>query len=271
MRDRMKFINHTGEMIEFGKGNILINENDFRDYEWSYEAQYNKIMGFTRSISKRTLPVIVCGTECKQTVNRILEIIEKDVLVGKPGKMIIGDYYLKGFFYASKQQGYTKQNSVELNLKFVSEQKMWISPKVFTYRLNDLLVTDRGLGYDYGYPYDFLSSINSQNLYNSSHVESNFEMKIYGPVVDPAITLAGHTYKINTELYKNEYLTINTLEKTVIRTTAKGVLVNEFGNRDIESGYIFQKIPVGQNSVSAFPECNFDVTVFDERSEPKWT
>ena len=32
MRDFMKYINSVNEVINFGGDNILINENDFRDY-----------------------------------------------------------------------------------------------------------------------------------------------------------------------------------------------------------------------------------------------
>ncbi len=265
----MRYINHIGEVIDFGAGNILINENDFRNYSWKHTALYSKIAYFSKDIVTKSLPVIVYGEKRIETANRIYEIIERDVIGEKMGKMCIGDYYIKGYFYASEKEEYTSSNSITIKLKFISDQENWIKENLYTYRLNDLVENDRGLGYAYGYPYDFLSSINTQNLYNTFFADANLILRIYGPVINPSITIADNMYQVNTELLANEYLTINTLEKTIIKTTSKGAEINEYAKRSL-ANYVFKKIPAGTNNVVANPDCNFDIVIIEERSEPKW-
>ena len=197
-------------------------------------------------------------------------MIEKDIAAVKAGTLKYGQWYLPGYFTNKKTNGFYKcSNSIKMTLEFITDVDKWRRENHFTYRVNDEAVEERGLGYSYGYPYDFLSSINAQNLYNHSYTDSNFILNVYGPAINPAVTIAGSVYKVETELLKNEYLTINTKDKTIIKTAVKGEKVNEYANRSLDS-YIFKKIPVGMNSVAVTPNCNFDIIVIEERSEPTW-
>jgi carbamate kinase len=68
----------------------------------------------------------------------------------------------------------------------------------------------------------------------------------------------------------NEHVTIDSTTKTVILTKGNGEQVNLFNLRNKES-YIFEKIPSGMSIVSASnDQIRFEITLLEERSEPKW-
>lgn len=268
MYEHLKYVNHLNEVVEFGKGNILVNRNDFRDYEWNFATQYQKLSAFNKQPSKKNLPFLIFGANAKATANKVHEILEKDILAIVPGRLYSGEFYLRGYFYASSKSEYLRGDVFRGNLLFVTDQNFWIKEDKYVFRLSDEEIQG-GHGYDYGYPYDYSSSVNVQNLYNTGFMDTNFEMVVYGPVTNPILTVSGHSYAVEVDLLANEYLTINSADKTIIRTTARGEKVNEFSHRNLEN-YVFQKMPAGVNRVVTNAPFNYDITLLLERSEPLW-
>ena len=268
MVDKIKYINHLNESVEFGKSGILIDSNNMRDYQWSYDTQYSKITGFKRKISKASLPILVYGSDAKKKANGIIEITEKDVLTSIPGTLYVGEYYKKGYFYQKKNKKYLKGDVISFDLTFVTDSSCWVKEKTYIYRINGS--AQSGIDYPYDYPFDYLANVNADTLYNESYNASDFILNIYGAVENPTITIGGQIYNVNVSLAKNEYLTINSKDKTIIKTTMRGKKENVFSYRNKEN-YIFKKIKVGTNLMYSSPVCDFNVTLFDVRSEPIWT
>lgn len=275
MNDNLKFINHLNEVVEFNQNGVVIDENDFRDYEWSYTKQYNKIVSWSRTITKKKITMKIYGENQTALRNQIFETLEKDVLASKNGKLYVGDYYIEGYFYASDKSDYTTGSYTTIKLQFVTDEAYWKKESYYLYRIEGYSGgTNQSTGtpsYPYDYAYDYASSISIGQIVNESFVPVNFKAIIYGPVVNPSIVIGGNIYKVNVSLINNEYLTINTLKKTITKTSSNGTITNCFYLRDMESDYIFEKIPVGSQSFIANPETNVDITLFEERSEPKWT
>lgn len=270
MFDKLTYINHLNESIVFGENGILIDKNDIRDYEWNYNSQYQKIAGFTQKISKKKLPVLIYGDK-KTIANRLLEVIEKDVLANEPGKLYAGNYYLSGYFIASAKTDYNRKDILKLTLTFVCNGSNWINSSSYVFRTWDEgEEQELGLGYAYDYPYDYTSPISTQNFRNLGFMPANFIINIYGPVVNPSVIISGHVHSVNIALAANEILTINSVDKTIVKTDAQGRKTNQYANRDLDH-YVFEKIPAGLNTLVVNPVCNVDITVLEERSEPAWT
>lgn len=266
MLDKMRYVNHLNEEVVLGVDGIIIGANDIRNYEWSYNTQFNRISSFYQKSKKSSIPFVVYGGMDK--ANRMFEVFEKDVLNKRAGRLYIGDYYISGYFFASNKTSYLN-GIVKGKLSFISEQSMWIKEMKYVYRLNDEKL-QQGKGYDYGYPYDYASGINVQSLFNTSFVPASAIITIYGAVENPMLYIAGHLYNVECELKSNEYLVINGYEKTIYKINAKGEKINLFANRNIES-YIFEKVPVGQQKVTIGSDFDYDITIMLERSEPEWT
>lgn len=269
MLDRLTYVSGTGSIIRFGDpdSHILINTNNFRDYTWKYSQTYKRITDFSKDLVSKTLPVLIYGSNVRSIADNLYETIEKDLLIKKYGKLYSGDYYVRGYFIASKKENYTADGFLSLSLTFVTDRPNWIRETNYQYRPD--AIEREGLSYPYDYPYDFLASVSVQDIINPSFAEQNIRITIYGDCVNPAVMIDDHVYGVNAEIEENEYVTIDTAEKTIVLTHDDGTLENVFNARN-RNYYIFQKIPSGKHTISVLPLTNVDLTILEERSEPKW-
>ena len=127
-----------------------------------------------------------------------------------------------------------------------------------------------GIDYPYDYEYDYALPLKGEDITCNSVGENAFRICIYGEAVDPSIIIGEHTYTINGSIGAGETLLIDSLSRTITLTTEKAQKVNWFDKRSRES-YIFQPIPPGTQTVRWSGNFGFDLTVIEERSEPKWT
>lgn len=272
MIERLKYQNHMGEVIEFGKDGLYVNKSDIHDFAWSATSKNDRISAFKKGVVKKTIPVqIACGSEEEglKARNRLFEIMEKDVLAMQHGKFILNGYYLKCYVVGSKKKEYLKNKSMmNVSLSVQTDYPMWVKETTTTFGYGQ---GHQGTNLDFNndFPYDYTSNLLGQELNNTGFVPVEFRMNIYGPCIDPKVTIAGHDYEVTKEFLVNEYLTIDSREKTIVLTHVDGTKENCFNLRNRES-YIFEKIPVGMNTVSNNGDFKFDVTILEERGEPKW-
>lgn len=282
MFEQIKFMNHINEVMEWGKNGTFVNYNDLHDYSWDFTSDNNKISSFKMGIVKKTIPIIICCDSEEQGVlmkNRLMEYAEKDVLALQHGKIIIGDYYLKCYITGSKKGKYLESKGyMTATLTVTTDYPQWVKESTVSFRTDGSVVTDtpqeisakRNFDFNYDFPYDYTSGMRNKTLNNTGFVGTNFKLIIFGAAVNPAVHIAGHTYKVNCEVQAGEHLTIDSLSKTVILTRVDGTEVNEFNHRN-RASYIFKEIPSGNNAVTWDGDFGFDVVLLEERSEPKWT
>lgn len=275
MLERLKYKNHLNEVIDFGKDGIFVNTNDLHDYEWTVTKKNNKIAAFSKGVSNRKLPItIICDTEGKGIAarNKLMEMVEKDVLAFSPGQIILGDYLFKCYVTKSEKKNYlATKRLMEVTLTLTSDFPFWIKEKTFSFGVssNPGIITGEE-DYPFDYPFDYLESSSSSPINNSNFVASNFRLLIYGACTSPAIIIGNHTYKVNCTVNAGEYLTIDSTTKQIFITGIDGTITNVFNLRDRDS-YIFEKIPVGASTVAWGGGYGFDLILLEERSEPKWT
>ena len=277
MLEKFIFENHLGQRFDGLANKVFLNYNDLRDYAWSYETINSRISRFYRSVKSRKLPLVVCGetdeaaTDAK---NRLLELAEADIEAVLPGKIYIGEYYTTGFITASAKSKYllTKRYS-EIDLSFTSSDPAWYREQthVFNKSNGDGESGKMGSGtdYPYNYPFDYAVSTKMRQIVCNTIKANKFKIRIYGEATNPSITIAGHTYSVEGMIKAGESLLIDSVNKTITLTTATGAKINWFDKRNRES-YIFEPIPAGINTVSYNGTFGFDLTVVEERSEPKW-
>lgn len=273
MLERFKYQNHLNEVFDFGKNGVFVDSNDLHDFEWTVTTKNEKIAAMKRTVSKRKLPIkIVCNSEEEGTVarNRLYEVAEKDVLALQHGRIIIGDYYFKCFVTKSQKKEYlTTKRMMEVTLTLTTDFPYWVKETRTVFSVDGATATTGGIDHPYDYPYDYYSNLLNQPVQNTGFVATNFRLVVYGPCSDPAISIAGHTYKVNCTVGVNEHLTIDSTTKKIYITGNAGEVTNVFHLRDRES-YIFEKIPVGSHTVAWNGAFGFDVVLMEERSEPKW-
>lgn len=283
MLEKITFMNHINEQLVFGgTDGLYANYSDLHDYAWSYTSENNRISSFTMGIVKKSIPIVICCSSEAQGIslkNKLMEYAEKDVLANQHGKIIIGDYYLKCFITGSKKGKYLISDGyMTATLTVTTDYPKWVKESTASFRTSGTVVIDgttttatkRNFDYNFDFPFDYTSEMKNKTLNNTGFVGTNFKLIIFGAAVNPAVHIAGHTYKVNCEVQAGEHLTIDSLSKTVILTRVDGTEVNEFNHRN-RASYIFKEIPSGNNAVTWDGDFGFDVVLLEERSEPKWT
>ena len=95
-------------------------------------------------------------------------------------------------------------------------------------------------------------------------------MVIYGPAVNPSVSIANHPYQVNITIEKGELLEIDSTKGTVYQITSKGQKISRFNERQKEPS-VFEKIPPGGSLISWNGDFDLDVILYEERSEPRWS
>lgn len=276
MLDKFIYEDHNGRRFVGLDNGVYLNYSDLRDYSWSYDTINNRISRFYRPVTSRKIPLVVyCKTdeEAVRVKNRLLELAETDIVARMPGKVIIGDYYTSGYITASKKSDFLIHKRLcKIELTLTSHNPAWYSEKthVFIPDSDGEIGTGVGTDYPYTYKYDYALRMQGRNIVCDSVNNNAFRLLVYGPALNPMVIIGGHTYAVLGSVGAGETLLVDSAEKTITLTTEKGTKVNWFDKRGRDE-YIFEPIPAGQSGVSWPGTFGFDLTVIEERSEPKWT
>lgn len=273
MLEKIRYVNHLNEVIDFGENGIYVAKSDIHDYEWTASEKNGKISYFERKIRNRTLPVtILCNTPAEGIAarNRLMEVTEKDVIAMHPGRLLIGDYYYSCYINGSKKKNYlASRRLMEAELTIVSDAPFWVREMNHSFRKNQV-GDEKYLDYPYDFSFDYASGFTSSLLTNTNFIGTNFRLIIYGPCKNPTVNIGGHSYGVTTDLADGEYLTIDSARKTIIKTAVNGAVSNIFNKRKRDS-YVFELIPAGDSVVSWTGDYGVDIILLAERSEPLWT
>ena len=306
MIEKIRYVNHLGQTIEFGIRNLFSNQNDLRDYKWGYKTLGTKV-ALSRNPEEKSIPAIVFGSTEEESIkikNELFEIAEKDIIHNIPGTLFVNDYFIKCYIIGSKKNNYLRTTRyLENELTIMAPYPFWCHEKEYHFYMSPQSVIDENVkeesdniignsvldpDYKHDYPrkyqtryrpakkrylrdykYDYYHNHQLARLDNDHFVESGFKMTIYGPCTEPKIWISDHLYHVAVTLYDSEYLVIDSRERTVVRYARNGVQENCFGKRD-NKNYVFQKIPPGKNAVKWNATYSFDLTLYQERSEPPW-
>lgn len=276
MLDKMTYTNHMNEKIVFGESPYFANYSNLRDFKWEYTKANNKILSFEKGIGERKLPVtIMCNTEEEgnQKKNALYEIMEKDVLAMQYGTLEIGQYKMQCYIKESaKSEFLYDKKYMKVDLVIVTDRPYWVKEKTFVFGQSNQQGGDETafLDFDIEYAYDYTNSMESMNIVNNNFVASNFRLAIYGEALNPRISVNGHVYEVSGTVEAGQNLVIDSIEKTITLNTKNGAKVNKFNERNRDS-YIFEKIPAGDLVLARSDNFRFDLTLIEERGEPKWT
>lgn len=276
MLDNVKYVNHLGEIITFGKeSGIFINYNDLRDFSWSYDIKFSRIKNLRRTaITNKTIPLVVyCKSEEEGILkkNELYEIMEKDVIANQYGKFVIGDYYLECFITESKKENYLiNKGYLEVTLKAATDKGYWVKEKKYMLYGDPMSSANEYEFYNHDYPYDYGYVANNKIITNDRFKECDFVLKINGEAVDPKIMIGLNKYELHYTINSGDYVIIDSKEKTITLVKSNGEKINIFNYRATDS-YIFEPIASGNNEVVW--DGNFDIAIIllEERGEPEWT
>ena len=120
------------------------------------------------------------------------------------------------------------------------------------------------------FPYDYMC-INSgqQTITNAGTRGADYRLIIFGAISNPYVIIDNIIIGVNASIAEDEYLVIDSHDKTVIKYGNSGEQTNLFNARYKEQS-IFGRIGPGVHDVIWPGTFGFNLIVYEERSEPLW-
>lgn len=271
----IRYVNSEGVEVILNKEPYKVLVSDLTDYD-NVEIESNgKIAGFVKEITERKLNIDIISSSKETTqelCNKLNAVFEKDIYNDVAGKIYINDYYMRCFIKSCKKskRGNGVIRSYEYTL--ITDYPFWIKETTYQYLAEPpeaVKYTDLETGIMFPeFPFDFAPVRGEKILGNQSFTDSNFIMTIYGFVESPQVSIAGHPYRVGTTVYEGERLVIDSKKGTVKKIGRLGEVVDCYNARQKDYS-VFQKIPPGLNVFQWSGGFGIDITLFDERSEPK--
>lgn len=273
----IRYVNSEGAEVILNKEPYKVLMSDLTDYDSAEVERNGKIACFTKEITERDLNIDIISNSKEATqelCNKLNEVFEKDIYNDVAGKIYINDYYMRCFIKSCKKskRGNGVIRSYEYTL--ITDYPFWIKETPYQYLPEDPIsggdsILTEGVMFP-EFQFDFFRAKGDEILYNPSFADSNFILAIYGFVENPQIAIAGHPYRVETTIYEGERLVIDSLTHTVQKIGRLGEITNLYNARDKHYS-VFKKIPPGMNTFQWSGGFGVDITLFDERSEPKWS
>lgn len=248
----------------------------FHDYEWDPETvsqkMGDKVTGFTKKAKTYSLTLTVRGKleERKSLIDELTNEFEHDIINITPGRIFFGGWYIDCYI-KNKTTGIsgTWNNWTELSVGAYCPYPFWIRETPYYFKAAEITSTNNKR-YAGRYAYRYANGLNNTYIINDHYAESNFRMVIYGPCVKPSVYIGGYEYHADITLESGEYLEIDSAAETVTKYMVSGIRVNAFNNRSFQNN-VFRPIQPGQQDISWDGSFDFDLILFEERSEPRWS
>lgn len=243
--------------------------------KWKYDASDDKARNRssieqiykTAESIKLTLSIFANSQEeYELCMNKLERITEKDIYAGKEGRLWVNGYYLECFVLSEDPKDYEEMfYAIQNEIEIVAPHMFWIKENEFKFETTDDTSTNNKK-YPYKYNYRYANGQRYRSIINGNHVPSDFLLRVYGPVVNPQVNIAGCAHTLHSIIEEGEYVEINSEERTVIKKKTNGTEDNLF---HFKGRTIFEKIPPGRCEVS-FGKFNFELIVFEKKGTPPW-
>lgn len=274
----LKYVSgYSGEVIDLYsekiKGRIKIA--GFYDYEWRIDETRRHIGSIINDIGKNavsyelTLDFLGNREERAEAANAFFDTIERDMQNKKMGRLYFKGYYIECYIVKIITGGRDKRSRMIQSMATVFvPHPFWVKETTYSF-LTQQISSNDNKRYPYQYGYRYANGLTNTYVINEHFADSDFELTIYGPVAYPQVTIGDHTYLVYTILQAGEYLEIDSRTGTIYKVTNTGEKINEFHNRKKGMDF-FRKIPSGRMPVKWPNSFGFDLTIYEERSIPKW-
>ena len=265
----VKYINSQGTEISLSEAPYyLTTDTDITDYEYKFENDKYNMSSLYKEINEHGLQIAIKGGSDADK-NTLHEIFDIDCITNNAGRLYIGDYYINIFVHKSEKPIlYVRENTTVNNYSCLVVSKNWIRENTTLFIKKEY--EEEGLNFPFNYPFNFsTNTFQNDTLVNDHFTDSHFKMVISGYAQNPNVVIGGHAYKVNVVVGEGENLVIDSMKRTISLIRQDGTVENRFADRDRES-YVFEKIKAG-NQFVAWGEFNFEITLYNERSEPLWT
>ena len=264
------YIASSGNVYPLEATRIRIKDANF--HSWNFKAEStelvhgSRIAMFRKQSTTYEVLLIIRGTPVARAaiLNALHDDFENDLRKLKAGRIVWGDWYCDCYIVTSDTNPHPDvEQFTENKINIMIPSGFWMREE--TREFSAVTPTPTGyLDYPYNYEYDYTPTESTAVIWETeSPFASDFVMSIYGPCVNPRVTINGYPYVVNASIPNGETLVIDSKKHTVMMGDT-----NLFDSRGKEYS-VFEKIPAGALDV-AWDGFDFSITLLEERSEPKW-
>lgn len=276
----IKYVCSNGNEYSLIGDKMRATSGYFHTYKWkpntTKKENGDNVYAFEKEAENYSITLTLRGNleERKALLDELTDAFEYDIVNVTPGKIYFGEYYIECYIKeCSNEVSKIRNNWTECKVGIYCPYPFWATEQMKSfYKDADMKGEEYSfLEYPHDYEYDYSKPKSGLEHWHIEHYRSsNFEMVIYGPCVNPRISIGANIYEVFDTLENSEYVLINSKKKTVTKYLANGTAENIFYRKGTDNS-IFALIPAGDLLISWSGKFGFDITVYKERSVPKWT
>lgn len=267
----MKYVNNRGSAVDLYGNGVVCDPADAIAWDLDAEEVNGKVASFTAGATTKKLTCVTYGQLARR---RLYEIPARDVADLTPGRLYVGDWYLRCYVTASSQDRWWAQDGIaKYNLTVTVEDPHWLRDTTYVY--TERHEGGRGLDFEYDFSYDYGYAPSTVIIQNDNYLPADAVIRVFGPVTDPSVEIGQNAYSVGVTLEQGDYLEISTADKTVRVVRLTGEVENAFPDIEGEymegsGSYVFERVPTGQSDVTWDGNFDFDIVVTERRDEPRW-
>ena len=274
MKTGMVYTNSSGDSFDFDQSGVYPVPHEAWDWEYGVETLNGEFASYYRGQRDLVIPVTFTGTNFRQAMESLYDVVSRDIADGAAGTLSIGEWSMPAVMTKSVKSLWWKENGPSFyDLTFSSPRPWWTRPSEFQFFAVDQ--SPEGLDYPHDFAFDYGSSGQASFIAVGGAYPADFLLRVYGPAVNPYVLIAGNRYEVDVSVPDGGLLEIDSSAGTVTLKTAQGTASNAFGaTPDAAPGsgeYVFERIPVGNASLSWSGAFGFDLVVYERRDERAWT
>ena len=246
-----------------------------RGRKWSRTLSGHALTGLSVDAREVEMDVtIVDNGNPSANPTRMAEFFDADLDAGTPGQLVMDGIWTCPVYVpevsTSKVSRWAVQQKWTVVLLDVWRRRM-DTVSFDPFHSED----DTWLDLPFDIPFDlkFMSIMRQLDAYGGRRRQ--FEMTVYGPVTNPAITIGDNVYEVDVDVPAGAVLKISSIDRTITLTMENGDTTNAFDNGVRGNGagsghYIFEPLPADTADVTWANNFGFDLTPIEEMTDPSW-
>lgn len=274
MRVPITYIASSGHRYNLISNGILHKTANY--HKWQYgvqgtQLQYGlRVADFSKDPAEYSTELIFTGGERQRQalINSLHDDFEADIRNRKPGRIVWGDYYIDCYITNSTTEPTEALTQTSNTIQIYAPYPFWVQD--YMVDLPASTIAQSGfLDFMYDFPYEYTSPVIGERTIQSDFpYDSEFKMVVFGPAVNPTVTINGYSYILYTTVPSGAYVIIDSRAHTIMMYNADGTRTNVFNFRN-KTDSIFQKIPGGNLEIAWDASYGVTLTIYRERSEPR--
>ena len=273
----LKYIASSGNEYDLNADELRTREANYHKWSWDFngtDLQYGKrVADVTRTAMEYDTTLTFAGSlvQRKEAVENLHQDFELDVRNMTPGRIIWGEWYIDCYISDSSTTPDELIRWTDNEIKIYCPHPFWIREATRQFYPKSVPAEQIFLDYEFDYQYDYHFGNPGTAIWQRDFpFVSEFKLTIYGPVSQPRILINSHAYQINDTLGETEYAVIDSRDNIIMKYAMGGQVTNIFDLRDKQES-VFDPIPAGPLRFAWSGAFGFDLTLYEERSEPRWT